>query len=265
MKKIFAILLALGLTSAAHAQILLGDVNQDKTLDVGDVTMLVNMILGKTPHQYIDLPSTSPDQFILESRVTGTLTIDDELRSYQQGRQTIDLGLSDGTLWAACNIGAELEAVTGNLYAWGETATKDSYTAANYQHTTYSQLTLKPADDAAVQLCGGDWTTPTAAQVTVLLNECNLSTTTRDGLTGLLCTSKANGRSIFLPAGNYWCNAIPSADNTTAISLSTTDQALGTTARYTGLLIRPVITTPVLPGGYGGEGDGSDSVKGERF
>lgn len=37
------------------------------------------------------------------------------------GHEYVDLGLSDGTLWATCNVGANSPDEDGDLFAWGET------------------------------------------------------------------------------------------------------------------------------------------------
>jgi len=46
----------------------------------------------------------------------------------------IDLGLPSGTKWACCNLGAKKPEDLGNIYAWGETKTKDYY---SYSMSTY--------------------------------------------------------------------------------------------------------------------------------
>lgn len=89
----------------------------------------------------------------------------------------VDLGLPSGTLWATCNLGAETVYDIGNLYAWGETETKDEYTLGNYsfydsnlgEYTKYNQddgkEILDDEDDAARQsVCGGEANIPTVAQ-----------------------------------------------------------------------------------------------------
>ena len=49
MKKIACTLSLLLILISANAQTLRGDVNGDGTVDVSDVTALINMILGTTP------------------------------------------------------------------------------------------------------------------------------------------------------------------------------------------------------------------------
>lgn len=46
----------------------------------------------------------------------------------------VDLGLPSGTLWAACNVGANRPEEFGDYFAWGETAPKDYYSWSNYAY-----------------------------------------------------------------------------------------------------------------------------------
>lgn len=55
-----------------------------------------------------------------------SITFEDAVEEHEY----VDLGLS--VLWATCNIGAATPEEYGNYFAWGETATKDSYTEENY-------------------------------------------------------------------------------------------------------------------------------------
>ena len=41
------------------------------------------------------------------------------------GHEFVDLGLPSGTLWATCNIGADVPEDYGDYFAWGETAPKE--------------------------------------------------------------------------------------------------------------------------------------------
>ena len=51
------------------------------------------------------------------------------------GHECVDLGLPSGTLWATCNVGATTPEDYGNYYAWGETATKETYYWSTYFDT----------------------------------------------------------------------------------------------------------------------------------
>ncbi len=142
----------------------------------------------------------------------------------------VDLGLTSGTLWATCNVGATSPEQYGDYFAWGETSPKKdsdgNYT--EYSWSTYkwcngssSTLTkyctnssygtvdnktvLDPEDDAATANWGGDWRMPTKAEQDELRTECTWEWTTLNGVNGYKVTSKAEGNtnSIFLPAAGY--------------------------------------------------------------
>ena len=123
------------------------------------------------------------------------------------GHEYVDLGLSSGTLWATCNIGATNASDAGDYYQWGNTEThysaggntetptwKEGY-SAGYNWSTYkwcdgsydtqtkyctdssygtvdNKKELEDADDVAVQTWGGAWKMPTYEQQTELRNEC---------------------------------------------------------------------------------------------
>ncbi|MCQ2202230.1 MAG: hypothetical protein MJZ27_09100 [Bacteroidales bacterium] len=123
------------------------------------------------------------------------------------GHEYVDLGLSSGTLWATCNIGATNASDAGDYYQWGDTEThysaggntdtptwKEGY-SAGYNWSTYkwcngsydtqtkyctdssygtvdNKKELEDADDVAVQTWGGAWKMPTYEQQTELRNEC---------------------------------------------------------------------------------------------
>lgn len=50
-----------------------------------------------------------------------------------QGHEYVDLGLSSGTLWATCNIGADIPQDYGDYFAWGEIEPKDEYSWSTYK------------------------------------------------------------------------------------------------------------------------------------
>lgn len=75
------------------------------------------------------------------------------------GHNCVDLGLTSGTLWATCNIGAENPEDCGDYYAWGETEThyyveddssiivwkdgySDGYNWGNYKYCNGSDTAL---------------------------------------------------------------------------------------------------------------------------
>ena len=112
----------------------------------------------------------------------------------ENGHDYVDLGLTSGTKWATCNVGASKPQDYGNDYAWGETTTKETYAyewstykygSAKNQLTKYcnkssygkdgftdSKTTLDLEDDAAYVNWGGKWRMPTKAQQEELCDEC---------------------------------------------------------------------------------------------
>lgn len=191
----------------------------------------------------------------------------------------VDLGLPSGTLWATCNVGAEIPWEFGDYFAWGETEPKYNYTWDNYKYCTGSEhkLTkygayskygivdnksvLEPMDDAATANWGSEWQMPSREQFKELIDENNNSVVLKMqyGVYGLKITSKRNGKSIFLSAagvnnvnyemGCYWtCDLV--VDQYTnclnASSLYIDYQAgrrirqLNGRDRYTGASVRPV-------------------------
>ena len=44
----------------------------------------------------------------------------------ESGHDYVDLGLTSGTKWATCNVGASNPQDYGNYYAWGEVTTKST-------------------------------------------------------------------------------------------------------------------------------------------
>ena len=152
------------------------------------------------------------------------------------GLEAVDLGLPSGLKWANMNIGAETETDYGTYFAWGETVgytvigatseavdgnLKEYFAWSTYSFCRGSDQTLskyvmwledgfadnksqlEPCDDAATVNWGKWWHMPTQAQCEELIDKCSVMMTTRNGVYGLLATSKINGNSIFLPAAGY--------------------------------------------------------------
>ncbi len=123
----------------------------------------------------------------------------------------VDLGLTSGTLWASCNVGATSPEETGDYFAWGETTPKESYDEDNYTYTDNPSV-LPASADAATANWGGKWRMPTRNDIQELINECTWTWDTEK--IGYTVTGK-NGKSIFLVAAgcrygtdlsyiNYW-------------------------------------------------------------
>ncbi len=118
-----------------------------------------------------------------------------------QESDVVDLGLPSGTLWAKANLGAVSEFEDGNLYAWGETYTKTSFSASNYFDASSSivKSDITGTDyDAAKAALGGDWVMPTEAQFKELFDNCKVTRVTLDEKNYLMLTGP-NENVIYLP------------------------------------------------------------------
>lgn len=135
---------------------------------------------------------------------------------------SVDLGLSVD--WATFNEGADFPEEGGRYYSWGETTEKPVYSWAAYSHCQAAydmiikygstdwyapvgfkpdkQKVLLPEDDAPARFRGGDWRSPSRAEIEELINECSWTWTTMNDVNGYRVTGK-NGASIFLPAAGH--------------------------------------------------------------
>lgn len=137
----------------------------------------------------------------------------------------VDLGLSSGTKWASCNIGAANPEDFGGYFAWGEIEEKNEYDENTYKWYRWSdtrrcrelakycdsmvfgkvdnkwKLDLK--DDVAHVKWGNNWRIPTQEQFQELKAQCKSEWIPLNGVEGRRFTSKKNGNSIFLPACGY--------------------------------------------------------------
>ena len=162
------------------------------------------------------------------------------------GHEWVDLGLS--VKWATCNIGASQPEESGDFYGWGETNTESDYSWPNYRFCMYSHTTLTKycfnqeygfkgykdkrtildsEDDVSGKNWGGKWRMPTESELQELVDLCNWTWTSQNGVNGYLITSKTNDGSIFLPAGGgyhgkshnavnysgaYWSSSLKASD-----------------------------------------------------
>jgi hypothetical protein len=93
------------------------------------------------------------------------------------GHAYVDLGLS--VKWATCNVGANSPWHYGDYYAWGETATKSTYTENSYvadikNHEDINGTTF----DVARIKWGGNWRMPTKTEFEELVDNCSWEWTT---------------------------------------------------------------------------------------
>ena len=200
------------------------------------------------------------------------------------GHEYVDMGevtiggVTKNLLWATCNIGANNPWDYGDYYAWGEKATKGSYTWANYafgssvpfsRYTGSDYVTLLSEDDAARQLWGGTWHIPTTEEWQALLDGNYYTWVWTDDYlndgsnhTGRIVTRKdgtgpCSGDSIFLPAagfrgdsnlyslgsyGSYWSSSLFELGSYGALGVDFNADSQGEyrSDRYYGLSIRPV-------------------------
>ena len=134
-----------------------------------------------------------------------------EATGNENGHDYVDLGLS--VKWATANVGADSPGDYGNLYAQGETYTKDYYTPGTYKlhsHATIGGGAKYPDDrrgivtlqnknyDVATMQWGGDWHVPTAVEMYELKSKCTWEKVKYKGSQGFKVTGP-NGNSIFLP------------------------------------------------------------------
>lgn len=184
--------------------------------------------------------------------------------------EPVDLGLPSGTLWASCNVGAVSPEDYGGYYAWAETEEKSSYSWSTYKYsdatgrkiskycddsywgTEDNLTTIEPEDDAATVNMGKDWRIPTKAEMDELLKKCKWKEEKLDGVLGVRVTGP-NGNSIFLPHGGYkmndkhqnpgygvyWTSTL--YYGASAYSLDIVFKEYGSSDRYAGLSIRPVL------------------------
>lgn len=180
-------------------------------------------------------------------------------------KDAVDLGLS--VKWAKMNVGAVSEEDYGEHYAWGETESKSYFSWSSYAYcngtpstiTKYNshdgKTSLEPADDAANIVMGGDWYTPTKAEMDELKDRCQWKLETLNGEKVYRVTGP-NGKSIVLPLGgnkteDTW-NNLGSMGCYSVSTLSSEKTALGLSChgetreykdyqRYIGLSIRAVL------------------------
>lgn len=184
----------------------------------------------------------------------------------------VDMGLS--VKWTSCNLGATNPEDVGNYYAWGETTTKQAYDWGNYVFckgtrtsltkycTTYrvgiadGKKTLDPEDDVATAMFGEGVRIPTPNDWDELAANTTREWVSRNGVNGMLLTSKKTGAQLFFPAlndrfdadysgsfGCYWTSTLYTFNCDSAFSLrfdASTSMSNDHTERCDGLPVRAV-------------------------
>ena len=146
---------------------------------------------------------------------------------YSLGYTYVDLGLTSGTLWAKCNVGAEKETDYGFYFQWGDIKNKSNAecSLATYKHcngslnsmnkyctnsgygTVDNKRTLESADDAATQIMGDEWRMPTKTECQELIDNTKhewVNNYNESGVNGIKFTSKTDtNKYIFIPAAGF--------------------------------------------------------------
>lgn len=183
------------------------------------------------------------------------------------GHGYVDLGLSSGTLWATCNVGADSPTEPGDYFAWGETTTKSYYTENNSktygkQYTDYAMQAKQR--DAARSNWDGIWRMPTGYELQELVNECTWIWMSRYAKSDGYKVIGPNGKSIFIPAAGlissekdgmrenvcYW-SSTPDSDKTAFCLFRGFNhvEGISDTAslnRYYGMSVRPVLSRDLI-------------------
>ncbi len=94
-------------------------------------------------------------------------------------REWVDLGLPSGTLWAACNVGAESPEEFGEYFNWKNNPVQEYWDA--------------------------DWRTPTKSERDELVEYCTYSVEYVNGVKGARYTG-SNGQTVFFPFAGYYQN-----------------------------------------------------------
>lgn len=129
--------------------------------------------------------------------------------------ELVDMGLS--VKWASRNLSVEQPEDFGNYYAWGETETKTDFSWATYcfsvdgssgSFTKYNDTDgiscLDWEDDVVHKTMEGAWRLPTRGEWQELIDNCDWTEMTRNGVRGYRIKSRITENVIFLPSGGYY-------------------------------------------------------------
>ena len=116
--------------------------------------------------------------------------------------EVVDLGLSNGLLFATCNVGASGETEYGDYYMYGKGSRTYQSTDSAYEGT---ENPLSSSLDTATKVMGEGWRMPTQAELQDLIDNITYSWTTINGIKGGKFTSKANPNAyVFFPAAGLY-------------------------------------------------------------
>ena len=181
----------------------------------------------------------------------------------QFGARVVDLGLPSGVQWVDMNLGSDHEEQAGDHYRWGDTSPSQS---GAYSVPAARDYIGGTTFDAAHTRLGSGYRLPSVTNLQELIDECNWQWQ----VNGFRVVSKKNGRSIFLPVGQYWSSqqADSAAGSAVTLLTGTTSRTLSEAVRTTGLLLRPTLNPKSDVESQGGNagtgGNGSGDVEGNE-
>ena len=163
----------------------------------------------------IDNPDDNPGGDDPENPGGDTPSTPDPGNPVLEDVRAVDLGLTSGTLWANKNVGAVSASDAGYYYSWGEVdSLKENFLKQYYlyyQNRTFVRIGNPGEEgiagteyDAATVTWGSDWKIPIPEQFRELMEECTWTWDDMGEVPGYSIASKQNGKSIFLPAVNYY-------------------------------------------------------------
>lgn len=115
------------------------------------------------------------------------------------------IDMDDAGWWSAWNIGAEKPSDYGYYYSWGNSAghwkngTSDGYSFTESAYKSTSGYSMTTDWKNIPTWSGSQWRVPGKSDFENLKKVCNVSRTTKNGVSGTLYHCKYNGNEIFLP------------------------------------------------------------------
>ncbi|MBO7588457.1 MAG: hypothetical protein J6T18_03415 [Bacteroidaceae bacterium] len=181
--------------------------------------------------------------------------------------EKVDLGIP-GVLFASCNLGADSPEQLGDLYAWGETQPKTTFSLSNYEYYNSSTNAWKGLKndisgtqyDAATAVLSEGWHMPNK-DVMSIMSYCYYSGHVKriyyQGVFGYLVIGFGLYRdnAIFLPESldySYWTSTKYDDESAMALTINfpEVEPDITKVERYCGCYIRPVYGTCEYPMEY---------------
>lgn len=167
---------------------------------------LVVRAIADDGSSYVCVTSEEGDAYLSGYSYTRNLVMRPDNVTLAQTSGFVDLGLPSGTLWDAVNLGALSPEESGDYLAWGEVATKTSYTYSNYKlKSKYLISDNKPLlerTDDVFENMNPNISLPTQEQIRELVFKCRWERVYYKGTVGSLVTGP-NGNQIFIPYAGY--------------------------------------------------------------